>query len=189
MNKKSILQFFAAVMCCLLIGCAATLALHLFDTRYDLPAPLEDGQTIDFSAYGFTLTVPDTYALNDYTTNNFAEGDHALFAGCAYGGGQELYVYCYENGQGDRIDAYPEQELVTHYAGAGGQDVRTRTLGGRRFICYRAQIAAQEGTELWNTYETWDERFHIVFETRMRSWDALAILQTITFPTDDSADQ
>ncbi len=188
MTKKNILKFIAAFLCCFLIGCGAALTLHLFDTYFDMPEPLEGGQAIDFSAYGFTLTVPDTYSLNDYTTNNFAEGGDALFAGCAYGSGQELYIYCYANPQQDDISAYSEQELVTHYTAAGGQEVRTRTLGGRRFICYRAEVYTENGFETWDTYETWDKDIHIVFETRMNPWDVLPMLQTITFtPITNSA--
>lgn len=181
MTKKNVFKFIAALLCCFLFGCCATLALHVFDTHFDMPAPLSGGQTIDFSAYGFTLTVPDTYALNDYTTNNFAEGGDALFAGCTYSGGQELYIYCYANPEGDNIAVYSEQELVTHYTAAGGLEVRTRTLGGRRFICYRAEVYTENGFETWDTYETWDERMHIVFETRMNPWDVLPMLQTIAF--------
>lgn len=179
--KKNALKFLAALLCCFLFGCFATLCVHLYDLYFDMPAPLESGQTIDFSAYGFTLTVPDGYALNDYTTNNFAEGGDALFAGCAYADGQELYIYCYDNPMGDDITAYSEQELVTHYTTAGALEVRTRTLGGRRFICYRIEVQGEDGHETWDTYETWNEDMHIVFETRMRPWDVLSILQTITF--------
>ena len=84
MNKVSLLKYLAALLCCVLLGCGVVLCLHLYDTHFDMPAPLSGGQTIDFSSYGFTLTVPDGYALNDYTTNNFAEGGDALFVGkCA----------------------------------------------------------------------------------------------------------
>ena len=181
MNKKNVIKFLAAVLCCLLLGCAATLAIHVYDTVFDMPAPLEGGQTIDFSAYGFTLTVPDGYALNDYTTNHFAEGGDALFAGCAYAQGSELYIYCYDNPEQDNIQTYSEQELVAHYMSAGAQEVRIRTLGGRRFICYRTEVSAENGPETWDTYETWNEDTHIVFETRMNPWDVLPMLQTITF--------
>ena len=64
---------------------------------------------------------------------------------------------------------------------AGAKEVRMRTLGERPFICYRAQVSAQNGIETWDTYETWDEDFHLVFETRMNPWDVLPMLQTITF--------
>jgi len=181
MKNKTAIRFLAALLCCFLFGCGASLGLYLYDQHFDMPAPLSSGQTIDFSAYGFTLTVPDGYALNDYTTNNFSEGGDALFAGCAYGGGEELYIYCYANAQGDALSAYSEQELVSHYTAAGAKEVRTRTLGGRRFICYRAEIYTENGIETWDTYETWDESMHVVFETRMNPWTVLPMLQTITF--------
>jgi len=188
MNRKSVLKFIAALLCCFLFGCAAVLAIHLYDSYFDMPDKLQGGQTIDFSAYGFTLTVPDDYALNDYTTNNFAEGGDALFAGCVYGGGDELYIYCYDNPQDDAIADHPERTIVSHYMTAGAQDVRTRELGGRRFICYRMQIAAQDGIETWDTYETWDQDIHLVFETRMNPWDVLPILQTVSFMQSAPAD-
>lgn len=185
MKKQTVLKFIASLMICFLFGCCATLALHLFDTHFDLPKPLEGGQTIDFSAYGFTLTVPDHFALNDYTQNHRDEGGNALFAGCTYGGGQELYIYCYENAQGDDLAAYSEQTLVSHYMSAGAQDVRIRTFGGRPFVCYRAEATVQGRIEIWDTYETWDEAIHLVFETRMNPWDVLPSLQTITFTRAD----
>lgn len=189
MKQHPVFKFIVALVCCLLIGCAAALGLYLYDRHFDLPAPIMEGQTIDFSTYGFMLTVPDSYALNDYTTNNFAEGGDALFAGCAYGDGQELYLYCYANGEGDNIATYSDQELVSHYMSAGAQQVRTRTLGGRTFICYRVEVAMQDGTEIWDTYETWDETNHLVIETRMSPRDALAILQTIAFSSDGQTAQ
>ena len=183
MNKVSLLKYLAALLCCVLLGCGVVLCLHLYDTHFDMPAPLSGGQTIDFSSYGFTLTVPDGYALNDYTTNNFAEGGDALFAGCAYGGGQELYIFCYANAQGDSIHDYSEQELVSHYSAAGALEVRTRSFSGRQFITYRSEVHTENGLETWDSYETWDKDIHLVFETRMNPWDALPILQTITFVT------
>ncbi|MBR5287697.1 MAG: hypothetical protein IKU34_03775 [Clostridia bacterium] len=189
MNKITILKFLAALLCCFLLGCCATLVIHLYDRYFDMPDMLTGGQTIDFTAYGFTLAVPDDYALNDYTANNFSEGGDALFAGCAYGGGEELYIYCYDNPQDDAIADHPESTLVSHYMAAGAQEVRTRTLGGRRFICYRVEVAAQDGNERWDTYETWDKDIHLVFETRMNPWDVLPMLQTISFSQNVPADQ
>ena len=116
------------------------------------------------------------------------EGGDALFAGCAYGEGQELYLYCYANEQGDNMESYSEQEMVNYYTTAGAREVRMRTFGGRRFICYRWDIPTENGYETWDTYETWNEDIHLVFETRMNPWVALAILQTITFtPTPNPA--
>ena len=59
--------------------------------------------------------------------------------------------------------------------------MRTRTVGGRRCICYRASVQAERGMETWDTYETWDESIQISFETRMAPADVLPILATITF--------
>lgn len=188
MNKKTILHFIAAMAACFAIGCAMAGVVHLYDLTFDTPAPITGGQTIDFSAYGFTLTVPDGYALNDYTTSNFAEGGNALFAGCAYYEGNELYIYCYKNEAGDDLSDYPEQDIVTHYTSAGAVDVRFRTLGERPFICYTVSVLGDEGTETWYTYETWDEGHQLVFETRMSPSAALPILGTIAFvPAADSS--
>ena len=110
-----------------------------------------------------------------------AEGGNALFAGCAYGEIGELYIFCYTNDSGDELRQYGEQEVVTYYMNAGATDVRMRTLGGRRFICYRATVNGQGGEETWDTYETWNEDIQISFETRMNPDDVLPILATITF--------
>ena len=64
---------------------------------------------------------------------------------------------------------------------AGATDVRLRTLGGRRFICYRATVDREDGVETWDTYETWDGDIQLTFETRMSPGDVLPILATITF--------
>ena len=83
--------------------------------------PISGGQTIDFSEYGFTLTVPDGYSLNDYTANNLNEGGNARFAGCAYMGDSELYIFCYANAAGDDVSAYGEQELISMVTTLGHQ--------------------------------------------------------------------
>ena len=92
MSTRHKLLYAASVAACFLIGCIAALALQAYDAREASPTPLPEGQTIDFSAYGFTLTVPETYSLNDYTANNLSEGDNALFAGCTYDAEGELYI-------------------------------------------------------------------------------------------------
>ena len=163
--KKSTVQYILALVICFAVGCGIALGLNAYDKNAERITPLSGGQTIDFSAYGFTLTVPDDFAMNDYTTNNAAEGGNALFAGCAY----------------DELRQYGEQEVVTYYMNAGATDVRMRTLGGRRFICYRATVNGQDGEETWDTYETWNEDIQISFETRMNPDDVLPILATITF--------
>ena len=179
--KKSTVQYILALVICFAVGCGIALGLNAYDKNAERIIPLSGGQTIDFSAYGFTLTVPDDFAMNDYTTNNAAEGGNALFAGCAYGEIGELYIFCYTNDSGDELRQYGEQEVVTYYMNAGATDVRMRTLGGRRFICYRATVIGQDGEETWDTYETWNEDIQISFETRMNPDDVLPILATITF--------
>ena len=181
MNSKTILQYTAAIVVCFLIGCAAALGLNAYDRHNERITPISGGQTIDFSAYGFSLTVPDDFALNDYTTNNAAEGGNALFAGCAYGELGELYIFCYANESGDALSQYKAQDVVTYYMNAGATDVRMRTLGGRGFICYRATVQTGDGEETWGTYETWNGDIQISFETRMAPEDVLPILATITF--------
>ena len=181
MNKKTVIEYAAAIVVCFLIGCGAALGPNAYDRYAEHITPISGGQTIDFSAYGFSLTVPDDFALNDYTTNNSAEGGNALFAGCAYGGLGELYIFCYANESGDALSQYKAQDVVTYYMNAGATDVRIRTLGGRRFICYRATVQTSDGEETWDTYETWDSDIQISFETRMAPEDVLPILATITF--------
>ena len=180
MNSKTILQYTAAIVVCFLIGCGIALGLNAYDRHNERITPISGGQTIDFSAYGFSLTVPDDFALNDYTTNNAAEGGNALFAGCAYGELGELYIFCYTNESGDALSQYKAQDVVTYYMNAGATDVRMRTLGGRGFICYRATVQTGGGEETWDTYETWDGDIQISFETRMAPQDVLPILATIT---------
>lgn len=181
MTINSKLLYAASVAGCFLLGCIVALAMRAYDLREAAPTPIEGGQTIDFSTYGFSLTVPDGYSLNDYTANNRSEGGDALFAGCAYDGEDELYIFCYQNASGDNLAAYDEQQVVTHYVGQGCRDVRTRTLGGRRFICYRTDVQTPDGAQTWDTYETWDETIQISFETRMAPADVLPILATIAF--------
>ena len=62
MSTRHKLLYAASVAACFLIGCIAALALQAYDAREASPTPLPEGQTIDFSAYGFTLTVPETYS-------------------------------------------------------------------------------------------------------------------------------
>ena len=181
MNKASVFKAAAGIVGAFLLGCAAALLLSWFDSREAEITPISGGQTIDFSAYGFTLTVPDGFSLNDYTTNNRAEGGNAVFAGCAYEGERELYIFCYDNEAGDSIADYGEQELVTYYMGAGASDVRLRTLGGRRFICYRVRVEAGGEAQAWDTYETWDETLQVSFETQMAEGAVLPMLATIQF--------
>ena len=126
--KKSTVQYILALVICFAVGCGIALGLNAYDKNAERITPLSGGQTIDFSAYGFTLTVPDDFAMNDYTTNNAAEGGNALFAGCAYGEIGELYIFCYTNDSGDELRQYGEQEVVTYYINAGATDVRRPPL-------------------------------------------------------------
>ena len=179
--KKSTIQYILALIACFAVGCGIALGLNAYDRHSERITPISGGQTIDFSAYGFTLTVPDDFSLNDYTTNNAAEGGNALFAGCVYGSLGELSLFCYANESGDSLRQHREQDVVTYYMNAGATDVRLRTLGGRRFICYRATVDREDGAETWDTYETWDGDIQLTFETRMSPGDVLPILATIAF--------
>ena len=183
MNKRNVLRYVAALLAFFVLGCGAALVLRAYDARMDSPAPLDGGKTLDLSAFGFTLRVPQTYALYDLTQDHLASGGDALFAGCAEGDGRALFLYCYTNMQGDAISDYDEQELVTYYTGAGCEDVRTRTLAGRRFICYsaQAQTEADSAFSTWHAYETWDETLQLVFETQMSASEILPILATLQF--------
>ena len=179
--KKTTIQYILALIACFVVGCGIALGLNAYDRHSERITPISGGQTVDFSAYGFTLTVPDDFSLNDYTTNNAAEGGNALFAGCVYGSLGELYLFCYANESGDSLRQHREQDVVTYYMNAGATDVRLRTLGGRRFICYRATVDREDGEETWDTYETWDGDIQLTFETRMSPGDVLPILATIAF--------
>ena len=65
--KKSTVQYILALVICFAVGCGIALGLNAYDKNAERITPLSGGQTIDFSAYGFTLTVPDDFAMNDYT--------------------------------------------------------------------------------------------------------------------------
>lgn len=183
MNRtSSLLKSAVLIVAAFALGCISALALRAYDAGHERITPITGGQTIDFSEYGFHLTVPDGYSLVDYTTNNRAEGGNAVFAGCAFDeSGNELYIFCYDNETGDAVEDYGEQELVSYYTHAGADDVRLRTLGGRRFVCYSAVVEAQDGAQTWFTYETWDAAHQVTFETRMSDAAVLPILATIDF--------
>lgn len=70
--KKSTIQYILALIACFVVGCGIALGLNAYDRHSERITPISGGQTVDFSAYGFTLTVPDDFSLNDYTTNNAA---------------------------------------------------------------------------------------------------------------------
>ncbi|MBR5561102.1 MAG: hypothetical protein IKU73_06795 [Clostridia bacterium] len=178
--KKHVILYVLALVLCFVLGFGATLILKTLDSR-PIP-PLEGGQTLDFSNFGFTLRAPESAILRDHTEDNLNEGGDALYAGSITTEEDGvLYVFCYENLSGDSLSGYSEQEVVTHYMSAGATDVRMRTFGGRPFIGYRASIVGTDGEQLWDTYETWDEKLQITFETRMTPEDVLPILATLTF--------
>lgn len=179
MNKKSILRYVLALIVCFAAGCALALGLRYADGLE--VRPLSGGQTLDFYPYGFTIDVPPEYTLTDNTQANLEGGSNALYAGSIANGERELHLFCYANETGDNLSGYGEQELIRYYMGMGADEVRTRNLGGRRFICYRATVAADDGDELWDTYETWDENFQITFETQMPARLVLPVLASIRF--------
>ena len=180
MNKKNVMLYCAALLFCFALGFCATLILKSIDSRSI--EPLEGGQTLDFLDFGFTLRAPENAILRDHTKDNAAEGGDALYAGSITTEEDGvLYVFCYENLSGDSLSGYSEQEVVTHYMSAGATDVRMRTFGGRPFIGYRASVIGTDGEQRWDTYETWDEKLQITFETRMTPEDVLPILATLTF--------
>lgn len=182
MQASSLLKSAALIAAAFLLGYAAALALRAYDADHERITPISGGQTIDFTEYGFHLTVPDGYSLADYTANNRAEGGSALFAGCAFdGNGSELYIFCYGNEAGDAVGDYGEQELVTYYTHSGARDARLRTLGERRFVCYRAEVEDGGEIQTWYTYETWDSAHQVTFETRLSPAAVLPILATIDF--------
>lgn len=180
MNKKDVFSYLIALAVCFCLGLGAVLIMHTLDRR--AIAPIEGGQTLEYADFGFAMRAPETAVVRDHTQENYEAGDDALYAGSITT--QEdgvLYLYCYENAARDSLAGYSEQEVVTHYMSLGATEVRMRELGGRRFICYRASVLGPAGEELWDTYETWDERLQITFETRMAPRKALPILATIDF--------
>ena len=177
MNKKSILQYLAALAVCFLIGCCGALLLSWIDAQ-PIRA-LEGGQTLALT--GFSIRVPEDDVIEDLTSVNHEEGGNALYCASLRNAQDTLLVYCYRNESGDSLAGYDEQALVTHYMRQGATQVRTRTLGGRRFICYRASVETMNGTQEWDAYETWDETLQLAFETQMAPARALSILATIQF--------
>ena len=180
MNKKNTLLYILTLVVCFLFGLLFTLGLRMMDMRS--VKPLQGGQTLAYTDFGFTMRVPETSIVRDHTEENYQGGADALYAGSITT--QEdgvLYLFCYENTEHDNLAAHDERDVVAHYMSAGATQVRTREFGGRRFICYRASILGPDGEELWDTYETWDERLQITFETRMSPDNVLPILATIVF--------
>lgn len=177
--KKNTLLYIAALLGCFLLGCAISLGLSRWDSREI--RPLSGGQVWDLSAFGFALRVPEDAVIADHTQANAEQGGNALYAGSASGKDGALYLFCYENETADRLEDYPDQDVVSYYMQAGASSVRTRILAGRRFVCYRASVATPEGTQIWDTYETWDEQLQITFETQMPESAVLSMLATMAW--------
>ena len=177
--KKDTLLYIAALVGCFLFGCCITLGFRIMDSQEI--KPLKGGQAWDLSQFSFGMRVPEDAVIADHTRENAELGGNALYAGSANGHDGTLYLFCYENEEGDSISDYPDQDLVSYYMSAGATSVRTRIIGGRRFICYRAVVLTEEGEQEWDTYETWDEKLQIAFETQMQPDVVLPMLATIDF--------
>ena len=177
--KKNTLLYLLALAGCFLLGCAVSLGLSIWDSQ--TIKPMKGGQVWDLSSFGFTLRVPEDAVLGDHSRENAELGGNALYAGCASGRDGTLYLFCYENATGDRLADYPDQDVVTYYMSAGATSVRTRIIGGRKFVCYRAVVLTEDGEQTWDTYETWDETLQISFETQMAESTVLPMLATIAF--------
>jgi len=177
--KKNTVLYILALVLCFAIGCGAALLLRYMDAQ--TIKPLSGGQIWDLSVLGFSLRVPEDTVIADHTRENLEQGGKALYAGSSAGKDGTLYLFCYANESGDRLDSYDDQDLVSYYMGAGASSVRTRIIGGRKFICYRAHVLTEEGEQAWDTYETWDETLQISIETQMNESVVLPILATIEF--------
>lgn len=177
--KKDTLLYILALLGCFLLGCAIALGLKTADSQEI--KPLKGGQLWDLSVFGVSLRVPQDAVIADHTRENAELGGNALYAGSAAGRDGTLYLFCYENEAGDSLSDYPDQDVVSYYMSAGATSVRTRILGGRRFICYRAVVLTDEGEQTWDTYETWDQTLQISFETQMPPDIVLPMLASIEF--------
>ena len=179
--KKNTILYILSLAVCFTLGCGATLFLRYADSQ--AITPLSGGQVWDLSAFGLSLRVPEDAVIADHSRENLEQGGNALYAGSASGKDGALYLFCYENAAGDRLDSYDDQDMVSYYMSAGASSVRTRMLAERKFICYRAYVLTEEGEQAWDTYETWDETLQISFETQMAESVVLPMLATIEFST------
>jgi len=177
--KKNTLLYILALVVCFALGCGGALCLRIIDNQEI--KPMQGGQMWDLSTFGFTIRVPEDAVIADHTRENAELGGNALHAGSASGKDGTLYLFCYANETGDRLEDYPDQDLVSYYMSAGASSVRTRVIGGRRFICYRASVLMEDGEQTWDTYETWDQTLQISFETQMSENIVLPILATLEF--------
>jgi len=179
--KKNTVLYILALILCFTVGCGVTLVLRCIDAP-DIK-PLSGGQTWDLSTFGFTIRVPEDAVIKDHSRENAELGGNALYAGSSTGKDGALYLFCYANETGDRLDDYPDQDVVSYYMGAGASRVRTRMIAGRKIICYRAHVLTEEGEQAWDTYETWNETLQVSIETQMDESVFLPILATLKFST------
>ncbi len=179
--KKNTILYILALIVCFCIGCGAALFMQHIDSQEI--KPLSGGQVWDLSMFGLRLRVPEDAVISDHSRENAELGGNALYAGSSAGKDGTLYLFCYENETGDRLDSYDDQDVVSYYMSAGASSVRTRIIAGRKFVCYRAHVLTEEGEQAWDTYETWDETLQVSFETQMDESVVLPILATIDFST------
>lgn len=185
MNKKNVFQYILALVAFFLLGMALAFGLRWFDMQKI--EPIEGGQMLEYPDFGFTMRVPESAIIRDHTLDNLEAGGDALYAGSITT--QEdgvLYLFCYENTTADSLANHQKQDIVSYYMSAGATDVRIREFSGRSFVCYRASIIGLDGEQLWDTYETWNERIQITFETRMSPETVLPILATLDFSAIES---
>lgn len=173
MNKK--IQYILALTLCFAIGLAFTRVLSVSDEKTEHPSPLEGGQLLDLSSFGFTLRVPDTWQWSDVT-----QEDSLL--SLALGNAQEqMSLYLTRNPSGDDIASVPATALIRYYMDSGCDRVRTHEFGGCLFVTYRAAVETALGDEYWTVYETWNPRRHLVIETQLEPGAVLPILATFSF--------
>lgn len=177
--KKNTILYILSLLLCFAVGCGVTLVLRSMDAQEI--KPLSGGQVWDLTQFGLRLRVPKDAVIADHSRENAELGGSALYAGSSAGKDGTLYLFCYENETGDRLDSYSDQDMVSYYMRAGASSVRTRIIGGRKFICYRAHVLTEDGEQAWDTYETWDETLQITFETQMAEDVVLPMLATIEF--------
>ncbi len=171
-RASSALSYLAALVVCFFLGCGIVFVLRAYDRYMNAITPLEEGERLDLSAYGFSLIIPNGCTLIPYDSN-----DDVRFAGSL--SDQSLYLFCYDNAYGDQIDDYTDQELVSFAVQAGYKDVRMRTLGGQRFICYSEKFLQDSGT--LHSYETWNAQWRLIIETPVSAREILPVLLTLQF--------
>lgn len=180
MNKKNVLLYMLALIAAFVVGCGGAFILRYID-EHEI-TPLEGGKTIEFADFGLSMSIPEDFRVFDETQASLDAGSDVLYAGRIGQGEDILHLYCYENAIGDDLANHKTQDVVAHYMSAGATQVRMREFGGVPFICYRAEVLTEEGeTQIWDSYETWNARVQIVFETQTAPNAILPILATIDF--------